>query len=380
MNISKLLTGSLMMFGLLVGCNFNAYPSSNANSDHIEDQIIETYAMQSFIGVKLLSTALESPYVGSPTGDSRLNDTSSGLEEDSIIDNVTQYIELMDTLLAMDSKPMNFEYLTSDNDLYAYQVRFTLKDLRDFEQTYTIYYNYQTVEDINDTGDSESEETSNQFPIIETPFYRHHNQEDDEDRFNHDHFSTDRLMDRTDINDFTNHRGRKVGDQLENDRVVIEGIVIIEDLIYELIGIEVITESMQMMKFFIALTDQHWIKIQSRVGEHGEGSMIAIKNNEGFYKMHYQVMQNNLRTRIMLRTLINGVLSSYMFHKTIDGFGNSLIRIKVINGQTILHIVARGIIDNETGDIVYQIQVRETGNIHDHHSGGRPPMGPFRFH
>ncbi len=379
MNNLKLLTGSFMMFGLLVGCSFNGVPSGSLNSDNIEGDLIETYAIKSLMGVKLLSTVLESPYVGSPTGDSWLMNMNRGNEQEAlIVSDFTQYIALMDTLLATDTKPIQFEYLSSDNELYAYQVRFIMKDLQNFEQTYMFYYNYQVEDEGNTSEENTSEETSESLPIFQLPLNRHQDREDDEDRHGHDQFSVEGLMDHTDQNDFLNHRGRKIGDQSDYERVVIEGIVIVNEVIYELIGVEVSTDSIHILKFFIALDDQHWIKIQSRIGEHVEGSMIAIKNSNGFYKMHYQVVQYGQTIRIMLRTLLNGVLSSYMFHKSFDDAGNIMIRIKVINDQTVLHIFARGTIDSETGEVIYQIYVRETGNMYDHRPGGRPPMGPFR--
>jgi hypothetical protein len=350
--------------GLLAGCGTSTLVPK------LPTQLAQSYAEKAITGVSLLAStgnvatlsAVEGPgaqlYKGPPTL----------VTEETLIEEFTEYIQLMDSFLTEEGAPFLIKEFTSDREGYTHQLEITVKDLTGNTYTYMMYFNL--TEPTNENGSSEdsseeentsevtSLEPTSEEAILANALARDGYMMDQDERD---------LRDRSDENSYQVLANRHLGD----DEVFLVGIVIYEENEYQLIGFREEEDDEITTKFFIYLNDRQWIKIRQTLEENEEKYVLSMKKDGEFTRVSFKVETEDNELKIKLKTLINGQVISYTFHKETED-EQTRIRIKIYENGSMLHILAFPSIDAETGETVYTFYSLTTGKTYEGHShGGR---------
>ena len=390
----KFIIAAAASAALLLSCGGSVTPDSAITTDTIDDAItLNTVSAVSILSAAPTITADGAAAITAPKlmmGDSS-EETPTEIPEEEVVTDFTQYITLMDSLLSDEGKPYTVEELVSDRVEYEFHLLITTRDLAGNEMTYEMYFNKvdpiiddddsETDEsEIEDSEESEVEDSEEPSSIEAAPKARmgDRDDDDDEDRYGHDddedmghhgNFDDDELRGTDGEGEYDRNRDRDIGDDDDEDEVFLKGIVILEEVEYELLGMREDDDEGTETKFFIALDENNWIKIKNEVEANEEKFAIAMKKDGVFSKMMFKSeIEEDGEVKLMLMTLIDGELVSYMFKQIQNDEGEEILLIKVIENGEILHIVAVPSIDAETGETVYDFFVTESGRNYE----GRP--------
>ncbi len=208
-------------------------------------------------------------------------------------------------------------------------------------------------------------------------------EDDNRDREDHEGYNDSELRDDSDREEHDRYKDRELGDDVDGQEIFLEGVAIFDGVEYALIGAQEIDNDEDEIetetKFFITLDDDNWIRIKSEVeidledNETEEKYSVSMKKDGEFSKMSFKSeMENDGELKVSLKTLIQGELVSYTFRRKVnEETGQTYILIRVIENGEVLHIEAVPVLDELTGEIVYEFTVRETGRGYE----GRPGHG-----
>ena len=208
-------------------------------------------------------------------------------------------------------------------------------------------------------------------------------EDDNRDREDHEGYNDSELRDDSDREEHDRYKDRELGDDVDGQEIFLEGVAIFDGVEYALIGAQEIDNDEDEIetetKFFITLDDDNWIRIKSEVeidledNETEEKYSVSMKKDGEFSKMSFKSeMESDGELKVSLKTLIQGELVSYTFRRKVnEETGQTYILIRVIENGEVLHIEAIPVLDEVTGEIVYEFTVRETGRGYE----GRPGHG-----
>lgn len=409
---------SLLAIGgaaLLVGCGLTS-PSLPANEPAVLPVTLkQAYAEKAITGVSMLASTnflQATPAVQGPLLRDGQNQTP--VTEEDLIAKFTEYLTLMDSFLTPEGNPFQYTELVSDRPEYTYRLSITVSDLLGSPMAYEMYFNVKddviteepsssetssepetsTPESSIDGSDVTSSETSASSEVLSStssstetssevttdPLARRgddhddededdeddidtEDEEDDRDRDEYDQYDDEPLRDRHEENSYQDFQDR----DLDDDEVLLEGIVIFEGETYSLLGIEEIDEDETETKFFISLDEQNWIKIKREVEADEQKYDLAMKKAGEFSKLSFKVeMDDDGEVEVKLKTLINGELVAYHFEKEMED-GLEVIKIKILENNQMLHVRAVPGVDEE-GNPIYTFYVHESGKGYE----GRP--------
>ena len=409
---------SLLAIGgaaLLVGCGL-ATPSLPANEPAVLPVTLkQAYAEKAITGVSMLASTnilQATPAVQGPLLRDGQNQTP--VTEEALIAKFTEYLTLMDSFLTPEGNPFQYTELVSDRPEYTYRLSITVSDLLGSPMAYEMYFNVKddviTEEPSSSETSSESDtstpessidgsEVTSSEPIASSevvssttsqtetssevttdPLARRGDDNDDEDEDDEDDIDTEDEEDERDRDEYDQYDDETLRDRheensyqdfqdrdLDDDEVLLEGIVIFEGETYSLLGIEEIDEDETETKFFISLDEQNWIKIKREVEADEQKYDLAMKKAGEFSKLSFKVeMDDDGEVEVKLKTLINGELVAYHFEKEMED-GLEVIKIKILENNQMLHVRAVPGVDEE-GNPIYTFYVRESGKGYE----GRP--------
>lgn len=409
---------------LLAGCGGGqtSFPSTSLIDNPLPTSLKTVYGEKAITAVSLLasSSGFETqsslnPALGLPRANS-----ATPVTEEALIEQFTQYINLMDSFLTEEGKPFVIKEFISDRQEYAYQLEISIKDLVGNVMVYMMYFNVNESVTDDDTSsettssqltssevsstDSESDSLSSDSFVSESssiesntesstntetqpsedPLSRrndddHDDDEDDEDEDDEDEEDREDFEDyeqdddedlrqRDDENSYQDHHDRHLDD---DEEVMLEGIVLYEGNEYRLIGFQEVEEDEIETKFFIALDEQNWIKIKQEVEEDEQKYDLSMKKDGEFSRLSFKTeFEDDGELKIKLRTLIANELVAYTFQKEVKD-GQTIIKIRIIENRRVTHIIAIPSIDEITGETIYTFYSRESGKSYE----GRPGHG-----
>lgn len=348
--MKKLTILSIALFGgLLAGCAATgAIISSNNNSNPNLIQGSKALAYEATSAVSILSgfnnsslklnkRALES----SNTSTSEVTQT----EEEKLIETIKGYLPTIEAALAQDSL-LNTTVEVSDRPEYEYVMTVSYVDLAGETHTYTMYYT--EVVDGQKPVTPENPSTS-ETPSTQTS-YRY--DDDDDDRDDHDD-------DRDDHDDDDDDRFEhdKDHDYIDDEvSSTITGVVIYEDVEYELKGRKEVEDDEQEFKFSFHLDEGTYIKVDQEIeNDEQEFEYEIYQDHKKVYEYSLEVEKENNKSEIELKekSLEGKVEVSFDFYNRGD---KTYIRAKYkVSGQSTKVIHFEKVINPDTNEVTYQV-------------------------
>ncbi len=417
---------SLLAIGagaLLVGCGLNlpSVPNSEVTPLPLTEGIKAAYAEKAIAGVSMLASSglvETTPANTGPLFAQALNAIELVTEE-ALVAKFTEYIALMDRFLSEEGQPFQVVELVSDREAFTYRLSITVQDLADNTMNYEMYFNVKeevieeetsseitsseiitssedtSIEsstsseslssvDGTSTDITSSEPTSSE--VSSEPLGRRGDKdedeneteedearEDDEERNEHENYDDQGLRDQSDEDSYQDHHDR---DFDQDDEVLLEGVVIFEGAEYQLLGFQEEDLDGVKTKFFISLDESNWIKIKRDIEVGEEKYDLSMMKDGQFSKLTFKTeIEDNGDIQIKLKTIMNGELISYSFKKQINLEGVEVIKIRVVEGSDILHVLAIPSIDDVTNETIYTFYVRESNRGYEGRPGGEGGRG-----
>lgn len=219
---------------------------------------------------------------------------------EELIDEIHSYLEVFDSLLANDNKPVITDDEESDLEEYEFKKTITTTDINNHQQTFIIYYNETAVkEDLDDN------------------------------------------------------------DELKKVEISLEGILVMGDNTYEVIGEQEIKED-EMEFEFEAKIDQHnyvWIEQETEATESDFKYTICVDGIKETFRVKLENEDNETHFKIKTKSETDSY--EYSFKKeTIDNY--ELIKIKIKSEAISLNIHLKAHTDPETNEVTYEYKYVET--------------------
>jgi hypothetical protein len=328
-------------------------------------------------------------------------DDETETEEEELLD-INKYIVIMEQLLSDEEAPIVVNAQASDREEYAYKLVVNTNYLTGESATYVLYYNELSEEEIEEIVSSEtetdSEETSlpDSEPLSRYGESRGRDEEDEENdwrngpRDDDDFDDSDPLQDRgrnsdrTDHDEFLdegglgeltqtrdeyqNHHGHGIGDRnLEGDLINLEGIIVIDEVEYALVG----TQGEHATSFFVSLNETNWIRMVQVVTDNMTKYMINTSIDGVMSRIAFKAQIEEDHFKVSLFVLNDGEVTSYSFRKMTRN-EVEVIMIRIIEGDTVTHVIAYPGLDEVTGEVIYTYEFFESGHGygyrgHHHH-------------
>jgi hypothetical protein len=325
-------------------------------------------------------------------------------EEEELLD-INQYIVIMEQLLSDEEAPIVVASQTSDREEYAYKLVVTTNYLTGESASYILYYNELTEEEIDEATSSEivtdSEETS--LPDSE-PLARRgednnqgnngnggnqndwrnsangtggYNETDpinergrDSDRADHDQFLGEGGLGELNQtrDEYHNHENCGLGERnLDGELINLEGIIVIDEVEYALVG----TQGENATSFFVSLNETNWIRMVQVVNDNVTKYMINTSIDGVMSRVAFKAQIEEDSFKVSLFILNNGEVTSYSFRKMTRN-DVEVIMIRIIEGDTVTHVIAYPSLDEVTGEVIYTYEFFESGHGygyrgHHHH-------------
>jgi hypothetical protein len=320
------------------------------------------------------------------------DEIDDGSEEEVLFD-INKYITIMEQLLSDEEAPIVVNSQTSDREDYAYKLVVTTNYLTGESATYVLYYNELTEEEIEDATSSEIDDSEETALLIFEPLSRHgndnghngdqdHDQNDwrnssngeggyddddsidergrDSDRGEHDQFLDEGGLGELNQtrDEWHNHENCGLGDRnLDGELVNLEGIIVINDVEYTLVG----TQGENATSFFVALNETNWIRMVQVVNDHVTKYMINSLIDGIMSRVAFKAQMEENRFKVSLFIVNDGVVTSYSFRKMIRN-DIEVIMIRIIEGETVTHVIAFPSLDEVTGEVIYNYEFFESGH------------------
>ncbi len=405
--MKKLMSGLLfatLSAGLLAGC-------ATDTTTKVFDTQAEVYGFEAASAVSLLhDVKFADPSTDSSSSEETSSETTSEettseetTEEVTTVD-VTKYLGIMEQLLS--DSPIDMVAEASDLPEYAFKLTVTSTDLNGLTSTFVLYYNELVEEETSSEVTSEettesstevSEEVSSEVvsseglinPMLKGGGHHHGdsgdgyfgdmgNHDDDDDRGDMggqmgDDSEDNSELGETEENEYQEFHGRGCGDVDEDgDKINLEGIIIVNDVTYELVG----QKGDDELRFFVSIDENNWIKIAQEVNDTEEMYRYTIMADGVKTKMSFKIETDEDGTKITLKETIGADVYSYKFYKTTDEDGNEVIFVIAYEDGIVTHIKVTATFDEATGLTTYTYVTLESGHIHEdnghhgYHDGG----------
>ena len=418
MNQGKLSLLAIGAGALLVGCGLNlpSVPNSEVNPLPLTEGIKAAYAEKAIAGVSMLASSglVETTAANAGPLFAQAFNAIELVTEEALVAKFTEYIALMDRFLSEEGQPFQVVELVSDREAFTYRLSINVQDLAGNTMNYEMYFNVKeevieeetsseiTSSEIITSSEDTSIETSTSTDLTSSetitsseptssevssePLGRRGDDEDgdenddeneteedealedNEEREEHHNYDDQGLRDRSDEDCYQDLHDR---DFDQDDEVLLEGIVIFEGAEYQLLGFQEEDSDGVKTKFFISLDESNWIKIKRDIEVGEEKYDLSMMKDGQFSKLTFKSeIEDNGDIQIKLKTIMNGELISYSFKKQINLEGVEVIKIRVVEGSDILHVLAVPSIDDVTNETIYTFYVRESNQGYEGRPGG----------
>ena len=344
----------------------------------------------------------EEPSSSETSSETTSEDTSS--EETPVEETVdiAKYLGIMEQLLS--DSPIQMVTEASDLAEYTTKMTITTTDLNDLTSTFVLYYNEVVEETPVDSSEESSEatteesseatteESSETTPSISERHGDHHegdgdgyfgdsgehgDHHGDDDEDSEDESETSEPEGETEENEYRDHHEHEYGDSDDGDETTLEGIVIVNDVTYDLVG----EKDEDELSFFVSIDENNWIKVAQEVNDSEEKYKYTIMADGVKTKMSFKIESDEEGTKVTLKETIGADVYSYKFYKTTDDSGNEVIYIIAFEDGIVTHIKVTATIDETTGETTYTYVTLESGHTHEdhgnhgYHDGGRHGHG-----
>lgn len=329
----------------------------------------EEYIFNTATGVSLLTDSLNIP---GPLG-RRQNMTQE--EEEVAVEKINKYIGLMNQLL--NENPVQAVYETSDLEAYSFKMVITITGLDGQVSLYTMYFNMAvsepvpsssediisseeitTSEEVIVSSETTSEDiVSSEETSIETQPAMNLDGDDeeieDEDKEYNDDVENAEPIEDEDKDEYE--------DVYESDpEVLIEGIVIINGLQYDLIGIQEDDKT----AYLISLDQNNWIKIKQEVDGEDKEYKILMKVNGFVEKTKFEIEKEDDGVKLSLFIQKeNQRPIRYKFFK-LELLDETIIRVEARDEDGEFKAIVR-ITTDEFGNVVYTYKFDGSDYEHD---------------
>lgn len=362
---------SLMGMGLISGCNPTA-------TDTLAKETL--YGFQAATSVSLLSSSnLE--LITTPSSIKYAQNPREATDEEELVFDINKYIGIMEQLLSDDEAPIVVNLVTSDRSEYTYKMEVTTNYLTGESNTYILYYNELSEDEIEEVTSSEVEQPqamklrrgnhdkgtgqnndwcngprSDETDQTSRPINDRGRDYDEDDR--DDFMNQDGLGElNRHRNEWQNHHGHRIGERNEDGELInLEGIVVLGETEYALVG----TTSDHATSFFIALDELNWIRMHQVVTDNMTKYMIGSMIDGVMSRIAFKAQIEEGRIKVSLFTLKDGEVVNYAFRKFVRN-DVEVIMIRIIEEGKVTHVTVYPELDAETGEITYTYEFFESG-------------------
>ncbi len=403
--MKKLMSGLLfatLSAGLLAGCAIDT-------TTKVFDTQTEVYGFQTASAISLLhdvkfadpttetstsgdsSSETSSESSETPSEETSSEDSSSEdvTEEVTTVD-VTKYLGIMEQLLS--DSPIDMVSEASDKAEYAFKLTVTTTDLNGLTSTFVLYYNELIDESETSSEEASSEETTEVSEEVSSevvsseglinPMLKgggHHGHDDEDGYFgdmgnrgdSENEMGEGSELGEPEENEYRDHHEHMYGDD-DTDDTTLEGIVIVNDVTYDLVG----EKDEDEISFFVSIDENNWIKIAQEVNDSEEKYKYTIMTDGVKTRMSFKIETDDEGTKVTLKETIGADVYSYKFYKTTDDEGNEVIFIIAFEDGIVTHIKVTATVDETTGLTTYTYVTLESGHMHEdqgnhgYHDGG----------
>lgn len=355
---SKSLTIAVTALALLLsGCSFNNNSntiSSSTTDLEFVNKINEVDDIYGFASMSATSLLTQVGSTNTQLSTSPLALMSYSEITDADIEKINGYLNMFEGLLS-DDGVLSTTVTESDLEGYAYKMVVATKSLLGEVETYTMYYNEVIISDVTDDTSGSGDEIISESSS-----------------------STDITSDSTDAPDPLDEDVKVIRefDREKDDEdevsTKLEGIMIINDVQYEVIGrkeVEQKEDEVEVKTSFISRIDQkNYVKVTQKLEEEdGETqqkfSYEVVENGIRVSTSEVKVKQENENTKIELKIFENDQYSKYEF-KQVEENGAKMIMIKVQDNDISLDIKVYVVVDEVTGETTYSYKLKDGKEFH----------------
>ena len=130
----------------------------------------------------------------------------------------------------------------------------------------------------------------------------------------------------------------------------IEGIIKIDDQIYQMRGEKEIEQDEFEISFTYRLDEQTYVIVEQEIeGEKTEFQYEIVKNGESIYEYSLEVKRHSVELEVENQTIGEKEMEFYLFEKD----GKTLIKAEVEDNEQEYEILFEKVIDVETGNVNY---------------------------
>lgn len=208
---------------------------------------------------------------------------------------VNSYVGVFESLLS-DADPITTVIVDSEDENYTYKMTITTKTIDNTSLEYAMYYN----EVVTETGED---------------------------------------VDLEDMDDAVTTN--------------LEGIMIINDLIYDVIGSKVVSEERSLVTFTSKIDDQNFVRVnQVVVNNRSQFTYTVVSEGQVISQSKVRFASLDNKETIYLETLNEGVRNTYRFTKIVNA-DETYIHMMIGSGINTKNVIIRISIDETTGEEVY---------------------------
>ena len=281
---------------------------------------------------------------------SEVEDSEVETDETNPVDNAEKFLNLIEKF-ASGQAALQVESEVSDNAIYEHKLTFTTMDMLGEQVTYTLYYN-ETLEDEVDENDDQDEANNDDSEVDET------NQPDDVDDADDDQDDQDELDD-------------------EEKEYTIEGILVVNDQTFEVIGEKEIEEDEQEIKFTAFIDEFNYVTSKYELeSDETKFYIEEVKDGVLYAETEIKIETEDDETKIELEYRIGNDTFEYEFKYEIED-QRPIIKVEFEttidgvedDGEMYIYII----VDDLTGETSYEIAVDQDkdGEIEDTYSKDR---------
>lgn len=244
--------------------------------------------------------------------------------EEIDMDKVNSYLQMMESFLVNDGV-INTQTLESDMEEYEFKMIFSVKNLTYTTSEYVLYFNQTLLQDDDDLDDDDDDMKLSQ---------RKHHKEGRKPKFDDD------------------------------TEYLLEGIAVIGDITYELIGVKEEEDSEIELKVSVKLDESNYVILEQEIEDDEISYQYElIKNGKKSLSIEFEI-EDSEEFEIEIKQIEDGKVVYYNFEKdTVD----NVIKIKYRNNGDVFNLVAKGYIDEETNEVVYEYKVCESSKLYHYH-------------
>ena len=274
------------------------------------------------------------------------------------MEKANQYLLMMENLLS-DGGPIVSNEGVSDREGYDTMMVISVKNLAGNVSTYTIYYSIITDEEETPVVPEESveetpvegETTNDEVPTVSA---RHRDDEKTEDHYDE---RTEAEHHEKVKDHFKNHHYHEKDE--EEFTYEINALAVIDGVEYEVMGkkeVESDDDGEEVeIKFVVKLDDRNYVRIEQELEDDSiEYQYSVYKDGRKFSTMKFESEEENGATVAKITTNENGYIETYKFFK-----GEDKTIIKYSGNGYSYTLFVTSVVDEETGEIVYDYKVKE---------------------